>query len=201
MFSNQFPFYVGVVYSQWTTYLDIIQSELIRDGIYFTRIDGSMDAATRLRAMEAFATEGTTSIAQPKIMLCSLKAAGTGINLTRANHVFMMDCWWNVAQENQAMDRIHRIGQTRPVHATRFVMADSIEERVLRVQEAKQTLGKGILKRLKKEERGKAKVTALRDLFEMDQHIIVDWDGVFDDNNDEDGLADMILGSKDNTSF
>lgn len=84
-------------------------------------------------------------------------------------------------------------GQTRPVQAIRFVMADSIEERVLRVQEAKQTLGKGILKRLKKEERGKAKVTALRDLFEMDQHKFVDWEGVFDDNND-DGLSDLIMG-------
>lgn len=161
-----------------------------------------MDAAARLRAMESFAgtdnssNNSATQQQEPTIMLCSLKAAGTGINLTRANHVFMMDCWWNVAQEHQAMDRIHRIGQTRPVHAIRFVMADSIEERVLRVQEAKQTLGKGVLKRLQKEERNKAKVTALRDLFEMDQHKFVDWEGVFEDgdDDDDDGLKELIMG-------
>jgi SNF2 family DNA or RNA helicase len=194
-FDDSITVHAGVVYSQWTTFLDVVQQAMVEDGIPFTRIDGSMDAPSRLQAMKTF--EGTTPTPQgtePRVMLCSLKAAGTGINLTRANHVYMMDCWWNVAQENQAMDRIHRIGQERPVEAIRFVMADSIEERVLQVQEAKETLGKGILKRLKKTERGKAKVTALRDLFEMDQHQFIEWDGVYEDEDDD--LRRIVMGDE-----
>ena len=64
---------------------------------------------------------------------CSLHAAGTGINLTRANHVFLMDTWWNSAAENQAMDWCHRIGQKRSVRVVRFVMEGSIEERMVEI--------------------------------------------------------------------
>ena len=83
----------------------------------------------RTQAMEIFDTKGTTSMDTPRFMLCSLMACGTGINLTRANVVFMMDCWWNAAAESQAMDRIHRIGQSRPCRIYRFLMAGSIETR------------------------------------------------------------------------
>ena len=112
----------------------------------------------------------------PRFILCSLHACGTGINLTRGNVVFMLDCWWNVAAEQQAMDRVHRVGQTRPVRCIRFVMKDSLEERMIRLQNAKAALGKGSMERLKPEEKRRARLTALRDLFEVDEALERAWD-------------------------
>jgi SNF2 family DNA or RNA helicase len=139
-----------------------------------------MSAVERIAAMEQFATDGCDSDEEPRFMLCSLMACGTGITLTRANHVFMMDCWWNVAVENQAMDRVHRIGQTRPVRAIRFIMKDSIEQRLVNLQDAKQALGKGSMERLKREDRAKAKITAMKDLFEMQDNS--GWEGHYEDD-------------------
>ena len=104
----------------------------------------------------------------PRFILCSLHTASTGINLTRGNYVFMMDCWWNQAVENQAMDRVHRLGQSRTVHAVRFVMKDSIEERIVAIQESKAALGKGTMEKLSSEENRKARVTYLKDMFLID---------------------------------
>lgn len=81
----------------------------------------------------------------------------------------MLDPWWNVAVENQAMDRIHRIGQRRPVRVYRLLMADSIEERMVGLQDAKAALGKGSLEKLSPEEKRKARLTALLDLFRVEQ--------------------------------
>jgi SNF2 family DNA or RNA helicase len=81
--------------------LDIIQVELRQIGHMYTRIDGSMSADERIDAMEKFDSEGCYSLQTPRFILCSLHAAGTGINLTRGNVVFMMDCWWNRAAEDQ----------------------------------------------------------------------------------------------------
>ncbi|CAN0101972.1 unnamed protein product [Scytosiphon promiscuus] len=99
-------------------------------------------------------------------MLASLMAAGTGINLTSANHCFIADPWWNASVESQAMDRVHRIGQTKPVRVVRMVSADSIEDRILEMQEAKQALGSGALRKLKPDEIRKARMTDLRTIFE-----------------------------------
>ena len=76
----------------------------------------------------------------PPVMLVSLKAGGTGLNLTAADHVFLCDPWWNPAVEEQAADRAHRIGQTRPVFVYRLVAADTVEERILALQDAKRAL-------------------------------------------------------------
>ena len=76
-------------------------------------------------------------------MLISLKAGGVALNLTVANHIFLMDPWWNPAAEMQAIDRAHRIGQAKPIFATRFVVKDSIEERILQLQEKKQLVFEG----------------------------------------------------------
>ena len=70
-------------------------------------------------------------------MLISLKAGGVALNLTEANYIYLMDPWWNVAAEQQAIDRTHRIGQHKPIYATRFIIADSIEERILALQQKK----------------------------------------------------------------
>merc|ERR1719464_1620448 len=102
----------------------------------------------------------------------------------------MMDCWWNVALEDQAMDRVHRIGQKRNVNAIRFIMKNSIEERFINLQNAKQALGKGSLEKLKKEDRSKARMTAMKDLFQMDCND-KEWEGMYDDDNFDDDGSDL----------
>jgi len=79
------------------------------------------------------------------VMLISLKAGGTGLNLTAADHVFLCDPWWNPAVEDQAADRAHRIGQEHPVMIYRLVAADTVEERILELQQRKRSLGEAAL--------------------------------------------------------
>ena len=83
----------GVIFSQWTSVLDLIEAELDREGYTHTRIDGKMNAQERIDAMEKFDTERCDSMNTPRFILCSLHACGTGINLTRGNVVFMLDPW------------------------------------------------------------------------------------------------------------
>lgn len=151
-----------VCFSQFTKFLDEIQPFLASHGFSFTRIDGKKTAAQRLEALTCFSKEDG-----PTIMLCSLHAAGTGINLTRANHVFMMDTWFNLSVEQQAMDRVHRIGQTRPVRILRFVTADSVESRMLSLQEAKAALGKGAFENLSADEKKKARLGDVKKLLQL----------------------------------
>jgi superfamily II DNA or RNA helicase len=122
-----------LVFSQWTSLLDLVDPHLRAESIAFTRLDGS----TRDRAAvvgEFQAEEG------PPVMLVSLKAGGTGLNLTAADHVFLLDPWWNPAVEDQAADRAHRIGQERPVMVYRMVAKDTVEERILALQEKKRAI-------------------------------------------------------------
>jgi hypothetical protein len=123
----------ALVFSQWTSFLDLVEPHLARAGIDFLRLDGS----TRDRA-------GVTGTFQsedgPPVMLVSLKAGGTGLNLTAADHVFLCDLWWNPAVEDQAADRAHRIGQERPVTIYRLVTTDTVEERILALQAQKRDL-------------------------------------------------------------
>ncbi len=100
-------------------------------------------------------------------MLVSLKAGNCGINLTRASYVFLMDLWWNSAVEDQAADRVHRIGQTRPVFVTRFICAGTVEERVVQIQQRKAAMGKGALGRLTAEEMRAVRMQDLRTIFDM----------------------------------
>ncbi|MBN2802396.1 MAG: SWF/SNF helicase family protein [Deltaproteobacteria bacterium] len=78
-------------------------------------------------------------------MLISLKAGGTGLNLTAADHVFILDPWWNPATEDQAADRTHRIGQERPVFVYRIVAADTVEDKILKLQEKKRAMAEAAL--------------------------------------------------------
>ncbi|MBN1605415.1 MAG: DEAD/DEAH box helicase [Polyangiaceae bacterium] len=123
----------ALVFSQWTSLLDLIEPHLSAANIAFERLDGS----TRDRAgvVERFQSESG-----PPVMLTSLKAGGTGLNLTAADHVFLMDPWWNPAVEDQAADRAHRIGQERPVTVYRLVARDTVEEKILLLQEKKRAL-------------------------------------------------------------
>jgi SNF2 family DNA or RNA helicase len=123
----------ALVFSQWTKLLDRIEPHLENASIPFVRLDG----ATRDRAdvVSRFQAE-----AGPPVMLISLKAGGTGLNLTAADHVFLVDPWWNPAVEDQAADRAHRIGQDRPVMVYRLVAKDTVEERILDLQRRKRAV-------------------------------------------------------------
>lgn len=74
------------------------------------------------------------------VLLASLRSAGVGLNLTRASRLILIDPWWNASVENQAIDRVHRIGQTEPVEVTRYIMSSSVEEKMLKIQERKREL-------------------------------------------------------------
>jgi superfamily II DNA or RNA helicase len=123
----------SLVFSQWTSLLDRVEPHLREAGIAFTRLDGSTtDRASVVRAFQ--------DPSGPPVMLVSLKAGGTGLNLTAADHVFLLDPWWNPAVEDQAADRAHRIGQDRPVMVYRMVAKDTVEERILALQHKKRAL-------------------------------------------------------------
>jgi len=128
----------ALVFSQWTSLLDLIEPVLSQLGIEFTRLDGS--TRDRAAVVESFQSE-----AGPPVMLISLKAGGTGLNLTAADHVFLCDPWWNPAVEDQAADRAHRIGQERPVMIYRLVAVDTVEERILELQQRKRAIGEAAL--------------------------------------------------------
>jgi len=125
----------AVVFSQWTSMLDVIQYALTFYKIGFVRLDGQMSAQARRRALTLFRDEADT-----RIFLISLKAGGVGLNLTSANKVFLVDPWWNPASEDQAVDRIHRLGQTRNVEIVRLVARDTIEQRIIELQLQKREL-------------------------------------------------------------
>ncbi|MDB4977340.1 MAG: SNF2-related protein [Myxococcaceae bacterium] len=123
----------ALVFSQWTSLLDLVEPELRARGVRFTRLDGS--TSDRGAVVKSFQDDPGMSV-----MLLSLKAGGTGLNLTAADHVFLLDPWWNPAAEDQAADRAHRIGQDRPVLVHRLIAADSVEEGILALQEKKRSI-------------------------------------------------------------
>lgn len=124
----------ALIFSQFTTYLDIIENKVKEKNISFSRIDGSFSLKKRSENIEKF-QEGDN-----KVFLISLKAGGLGLNLTAASYIYLMDPWWNPAVENQAIDRAHRIGQKNSLNVYRLIMKDSIEEKVLKLQELKKEL-------------------------------------------------------------
>jgi superfamily II DNA or RNA helicase len=123
----------ALVFSQWTSLLDRVEPHLRRAEIDFSRLDGS----TRNRGA---VVDGFQSEDGPPVLLLSLKAGGTGLNLTAADNVFILDPWWNPAVEDQAADRAHRIGQDQPVLVQRLVAKNTVEERILVLQERKRAL-------------------------------------------------------------
>ncbi|PYI08983.1 hypothetical protein BO78DRAFT_55190 [Aspergillus sclerotiicarbonarius CBS 121057] len=183
----------SVVFSQFTSFLDLIAPQLTRAGIPHVRLDGTMPQKARAETLaqfsrvdtfdqdeidEAEATDlprasrnrQTTSTPPPKVLLISLRAGGVGLNLTTASNVFMMDPWWSFAIEAQAIDRVHRMGQLRDVNVTRFVVKDSIEGRMLRVQERKMNIAGSLGLRVggdgSEDEKKKERIEELRLLFE-----------------------------------
>ncbi|MEQ2247035.1 hypothetical protein ILYODFUR_005157 [Ilyodon furcidens] len=126
-----------LVVSQFTRFLTILQTPLREHGFSFVRLDGTMSLKKRTLIIQEFQSSGADS---PKIMLLSLKAGGVGLNLTAASHVFLMDPAWNPATEEQCIDRCHRLGQKSDVVVTKFIVKDSVEENMVKIQKKKQDL-------------------------------------------------------------
>ncbi|WVR07134.1 hypothetical protein IAU60_004175 [Kwoniella sp. DSM 27419] len=127
-----------LVFSQFTSFLDLIETTLTKEGIRWLRFDGSMSQAQRAATIDEFGKK--SKVKEPVVLLISLKAGGVGLNLTMANHVFMMDTWWNEAIEQQAIDRVHRLGQNKPVFVTRYIIKGTVEKRIMKIQRSKTAL-------------------------------------------------------------
>ncbi len=130
----------ALVFSQFTSFLDIVEEEIQGNGLKIFRLDGSTPVSKRKRLVEGFQESP-----EPSVFLLSLRAGGQGLNLTRATYVFHLDPWWNPAVENQASDRAHRIGQKNKVIITRLIMRHTIEEKMMELKKRKLKLYQAIL--------------------------------------------------------
>ncbi|XP_054894909.1 helicase-like transcription factor [Poeciliopsis prolifica] len=126
-----------LVVSQFTRFLTVLQTPLREHGFSFVRLDGTMSQKKRTQIIQEFQSSAADS---PKILLLSLKAGGVGLNLTAASRVFLMDPAWNPAAEEQCIDRCHRLGQERNVVVTKFIVKDSVEENMVKIQKKKQDM-------------------------------------------------------------
>jgi len=152
----------SVVFSHFTSFLDRIGTALETKGTEpfpFGCIRGGMSISARMQVLEDFETNSET-----KVLLVSTRAGGVGINLTSASQVFMMDPWWNFSVEAQAIDRVHRIGQTRAVEVVRYVCSGTIEEKILEIQKRKDAIASGAMGKLTPEEARNARFDDVQSL-------------------------------------
>ena len=151
----------SVVFSGWTSHLDLIQIALDDNNIKYVRLDGKMSINKRADSLAAFRDDPDV-----RVFLVSIFAGGLGLNLTSASKVYVMEPQFNPAAEAQAVDRVHRLGQKRDVTISRFIMDGSFEEKMLALQKQKQSLADLSLNRkLDKAESAKQKLEELRSLF------------------------------------
>lgn len=150
----------SVVFSQWTTMLDRIEDMLRELQIKCCRLDGSMSREERARQIEQLRSDKAT-----EVMLVSTRAGGVGLNLTAANRAYLVDPYWNPSVEAQAIDRIHRMGQKRPVVALKLMIKDSVEEKLDEIQRKKADLAKLSLKNMSRKELMEQKADELVKLF------------------------------------
>eukprot|EP01135_Chromosphaera_perkinsii_P009011 Nk52_evm29s1569 gene=Nk52_evmTU29s1569 len=132
----------ALVFSNFRMYLHVIADELDKNAIKYVVIDGTVPLPQRKANVDAFRSDESI-----KVFLISMKAGGVGLNLTRANNVFIMDTWWNKAVENQAMDRVHRLGQTRECKIVKFITKNTIEEPIMELQELKDAIATATMKK------------------------------------------------------
>lgn len=151
----------ALVFSQFVNMLDLVRWRLHSDP-YLANLDlgvkiihGGMDVKSRDAALKSFREDHDV-----RVLLMSLKSAGVALNLTAASEVYLLDLWWNPAAEMQALDRVHRIGQHRPIRAVRFVAEGTVEERVLQLQEKKRLVFDGTVGR----DAGSLKMLAAEDM-------------------------------------
>ncbi|KAL0407358.1 UNVERIFIED_CONTAM: Helicase-like transcription factor CHR28 [Sesamum latifolium] len=122
-------------FMEWTGMLDLLEACLKKSSIHYRRLDGTMPVAARDRAVKDF-----NSLPQVSVMIMSLKAASLGLNMVAACNVILLDLWWNPTTEDQAIDRAHRIGQKRPVSVFRLTVKDTVEDRILLLQQRKRKM-------------------------------------------------------------
>ncbi|CAN4116623.1 unnamed protein product [Withania somnifera] len=125
----------AIVFSQWTGMLDLLEACLKSTSIQYRRLDGTMSVLARDKAVRDF-----NSLPEVSVIIMSLKAASLGLNMVAACHVLLLDLWWNPTTEDQAIDRAHRIGQTRPVTVLRLTVKDTVEDRILALQQKKREM-------------------------------------------------------------
>uniref|UniRef100_A0A8C2VUB8 Transcription termination factor 2 n=2 Tax=Chinchilla lanigera TaxID=34839 RepID=A0A8C2VUB8_CHILA len=130
----------SVIVSQWTSMLKVVALHLKKHGLTYATIDGSVNPKQRMDLVEAF-----NHSRDPQVMLISLLAGGVGLNLTGGNHLFLLDMHWNPSLEDQACDRIYRVGQQKDVVIHRFICEGTVEEKILQLQEKKKDLAKQVL--------------------------------------------------------
>ncbi|KAF8065081.1 SNF2 family DNA-dependent ATPase [Lyophyllum atratum] len=129
-----------IIFSQFTKMLDLIEPFLLDKGVEYVRYDGSMDAKAREASLEII-----KKIKNVRVILISFKAGSTGLNLTACNNVILVDLWWNPALEDQAFDRAHRFGQTRDVNIFKLKIDETVEDRILTLQDKKRELARAAL--------------------------------------------------------
>jgi SNF2 family DNA or RNA helicase len=127
-----------LIFSHYTSFLDIVSKDLNRQQLTYAYLDGK--TTDRQAVVERFQNDP-----ECPLFLVSLKAGGVGLNLTAAEYVFLLDPWWNPAVEAQAIDRTHRIGQSNTVFAYRMIARDTVEEKVLELQNRKRDLAASII--------------------------------------------------------
>jgi non-specific serine/threonine protein kinase len=130
----------ALIFSQFLGMLALIKEKLIEQGINYEYFDGSTSATDREKAIQSFQNNDDC-----RVFLISLKAGGVGLNLTAADYVYIVDPWWNPAVEQQAIDRTHRIGQTKNIFAYRMICIDTIEDKILQLQEKKKVLARELI--------------------------------------------------------
>jgi SNF2 family DNA or RNA helicase len=130
-----------LVFSQFTSMLNLLAKTCGEEGIAYYHFDGQTPPAKRAELVARFQEEGDTT----NVFLISLKAGNTGLNLTAASYVFLFDPWWNTAVQQQAIDRAHRIGQTKNVFAYKMICKDTIEEKIIALQERKKKLADDLI--------------------------------------------------------
>jgi non-specific serine/threonine protein kinase len=130
----------ALIFSQFLGMLALIREKLEELNIKFEYFDGSTSAPDREKSIQSFQSDD-----EVRVFLISLKAGGVGLNLTAADYVYIVDPWWNPAVEQQAIDRTHRIGQTKNIFAYRMICKDTIEDKIMQLQEKKRLLAKELI--------------------------------------------------------
>jgi SNF2 family DNA or RNA helicase len=124
-----------VIFSNFVKYLNLLQGAVSAAGFQCARIDGTMNHSQRSKELKRFTEDPSVTV-----IFCSMKSCGTGITLTAANNVFLVDLWWSPAVDLQAIDRVHRLGQTREVRVLRFLCENTIDEKIFALQKEKSDL-------------------------------------------------------------
>ncbi|ORX98845.1 hypothetical protein K493DRAFT_257864 [Basidiobolus meristosporus CBS 931.73] len=158
------PAFKTIIFSQFTSMLDLVEEPLKKGGFKFCRYDGSMVNKLREQSLEQLKSDPETTV-----LLISLKCGSLGLNLTCANRVILLDVWWNPALEEQAIDRVHRIGQQLPVHVVRLTIEGTVEDRIINLQEKKRQLAKGALGEIQSMKIGKLTMQDFLYLFDSNR--------------------------------